>query len=119
MKRLVIFLLMLALPFTVAAKEKKHIKTSPDQECAECHGDVTRIWQEGKHGLMLVECVVCHGSTDKTFVAKPDTQKCAGCHGEEVKDVEKRLPPKARSCYLCHDYHSVGLSFHSKSKGGN
>lgn len=49
MKQLIILLLMLALPFTVAAKEKKHIKTSPDQACYECHDDVMQIWQDGKH----------------------------------------------------------------------
>jgi len=113
MKQLIIILLMLALPFTVAAKEKKHIKTSPDQACYECHGDVMQIWQDGKHGLMNVKCVVCHGPTDKNFIAKPDIYRCRGCHGEKVDDVEKKLPQKLRNCFLCHDKHSVITKFHS------
>ena len=27
-------------------------------------------WQDGKHGVMGVKCVVCHGSTDKNFIGK-------------------------------------------------
>ncbi|MCL4490324.1 MAG: hypothetical protein M1510_00230 [Nitrospirae bacterium] len=114
MKKLIILLLMLALPVTAVAKEKKHIKTSEDQECSECHGAQMQAWQEGKHGLMGVKCLVCHGSTDKNFVPKPDIYRCRGCHGEKVEDVEKKLPPKARDCFLCHDAHSVTARFHMK-----
>lgn len=114
MKKIIIFLLMLALPVAVIAKEKKHMKTPEDQECYECHGTQAQVWQDGKHGLMNVKCVVCHGSTDKNFVLKPDIYRCRGCHGEQVKDVENKLPPKLRNCFLCHDHHSVTTGFHMK-----
>lgn len=114
MKKVMILLLIVVLPLAVAAKEKQHAKTALDQDCSECHGAQAQAWQNGKHGLMNVSCAVCHGSTEKNFVAKPDMERCAGCHGEIVREVQKRLPPKARSCYLCHDPHAVTLRFHAK-----
>ncbi|BCB95909.1 hypothetical protein JZK55_08310 [Dissulfurispira thermophila] len=111
---LIVFSLILVLPLTVNAKDKKHIKTAEDQECYECHGTQMQVWQDGKHGLMNVKCVVCHGSTDKNFVSKPDIYKCRGCHGDKVSDVEKKLPLKLRDCFLCHDHHSVTPKFHTK-----
>lgn len=114
MERLIILFLIFALPVTVIAKEKKHIKTPEDQECYECHGNQMQVWQDGKHGLMNVKCVVCHGSTDKNLVAKPDIYRCRGCHGEKVKDVENKLPQKVRSCFLCHEHHSVTMKFHQE-----
>ena len=114
MKRLFIIFLILALPIMVAAKEKGHIKTPETQECAECHKSQAEAWQNGKHEVMGVKCIVCHGSTEKNFVAKPDIYKCRACHGEKVRDVEKKLHPKLKNCFLCHDAHSVTLRFHTK-----
>jgi hypothetical protein len=31
-----------------------------------------------------------------------------------VKDVESKLPLKARNCFLCHEPHSVASRFHSE-----
>ena len=114
MKKLIILIVVLVLPAAVLAKAKTHIKTSEDQECYECHGTQMQTWQDGKHGLMNVRCVVCHGSTEKNFTAKPDIYKCRGCHGEKVSDVEKRLPKAVQSCFLCHDHHAVTMKFHDK-----
>lgn len=121
MKRLVIFLIisLMAIPLPLIAKDKKtgHIKTAEYQECSECHTSEKELWDTGKHGLMNVKCVVCHGSTYKNFTAKPDIYKCSGCHSEKVADVEKKLLPKQKTCFLCHDAHSVAAKFHTK--GGN
>lgn len=117
MKKIIFFFLILVLPVAVIAKEKTHMKTSGDQECYECHGAQMQVWQDGKHGLMGVKCVVCHGSTDKNFTPKPDIYKCRGCHSEKVADVEKKLFPIQKTCFLCHDAHSVATKFHTK--GGN
>ena len=105
---------MLTIPIAAIAKEKKHVKTSVEQECSECHVSEAQLWEGGKHGLMNVKCVVCHGSTDEHFVAKPDIHKCSGCHWEKVMDVEKKLPPKVRKCSLCHALHSVKHKFHTE-----
>lgn len=104
---------MLAFPVTVVSKEKRHIKTD-DRECSECHVSEAQKWEEGKHGLMNVKCVVCHGSTDKNFEAAPGIIRCRGCHYDKVADVQKRLPPKIRQCSLCHALHSVKSKFHSE-----
>ncbi|HBR21656.1 MAG TPA: hypothetical protein DD713_03685 [Nitrospiraceae bacterium] len=114
MRRLIIILLMLTLPVAVMAKEKKHIKTAENQECSECHKSQAEAWQKGKHEVMGVKCIVCHGDADKNFAAKPDLYKCRGCHSTEVTDVEKKLPPKMKTCFLCHDAHSITLRFHTK-----
>lgn len=114
MKRLFIIFLILALPIMVAAKEKGHIKTPETQECSECHKSQAEAWQNGKHGVLDVKCVVCHGSTDKNFHAKPDINRCRGCHWEKVADVEKKLYPKERKCTLCHTLHSLKSKFHSE-----
>lgn len=114
MKRLITLLLILTMPAIAIAKENVHIETPVDQECYECHGTQMQVWQDGKHGLMNVKCVVCHGSTDKNFVAKPDIYRCRGCHGEKVMDVENKLPKKVQSCFLCHDHHALTNKFHEK-----
>lgn len=111
MKRLIAFLVILCLPVYAAALEKKHIKTSEDQECSECHTNQTELWNSGKHGLMNVKCVVCHGSPENNFHAKPGIDRCRGCHGEKVADVEKKLAPRERKCTLCHELHSVKSKF--------
>jgi hypothetical protein len=99
---------------SLAAAQKKHPPVPVDQECSDCHSTQAQVWQDGMHGLMNVKCVVCHDSADKNFIAKTDIYKCRGCHGEQVKDVEDKLPAKARNCFLCHDHHSVKAVFHTK-----
>jgi hypothetical protein len=118
MKKLVVLLLVCALPIAVSAKGKTHIKTAANQECSECHADQTRVWQEGKHGLMNVKCVVCHGSPEVNFTAKPGLNRCRGCHGDEVADVQKKLPARDRTCFLCHEHHTAAVKESAKNKTG-
>lgn len=113
MKKLLILLLVLALPLLIAAKPS-HMKTPETQECSECHPNQMSVWLEGKHGLLNVKCVVCHGSTDGKFSAKPGIYQCRGCHAEKVADVERTLSGKSRDCFLCHTNHSLSLRFHSE-----
>ena len=87
---------------------------SPDA-CESCHLDATpeveSAWEEGRHGLLLVRCVVCHGSTGKDFVRTPAPGRCAGCHAAEVaslapaKGAKRKGPPP--SCFACHDPHRL------------
>lgn len=113
---LLFFFLVPSLLYAPAAdaKGKKHIDIAPDQECADCHTAEAEKWMGGKHGLMNVKCVICHDSSEKSMAAKKDIYKCRGCHGEKVKDIEEKFPAKSRNCFMCHDYHSVTVSFHSK-----
>jgi hypothetical protein len=117
MKLWVVVLLMFTLPLAAVAAGKKHMKTD-GQECAECHADQEKVWLEGKHGLMNVKCVVCHGSPEENFAPKPGLNRCRGCHGEKVQDVEKKLSAKDRTCFLCHDNHTVTLKESAKTKAG-
>jgi predicted CXXCH cytochrome family protein len=123
MRKLMVLLLLLILPAAAGAAGKKHVKTSADQECSECHVDQARVWLEGAHGLMGVKCVVCHGSPEENFVSKPDITRCRGCHDEEVEQVAKKKVKAEKTCFPCHDRHSLVVKtapiapFHAK--GGN
>jgi hypothetical protein len=118
MRKLMVILLLLILPAAVSAAEKKHVKTSADQECSECHIDQARVWLEGAHGLMGVKCVVCHGSPEVNFTIKPGVDRCRGCHGDAVADIQKKLPAKEQTCFLCHEHHTVAVKESAKNRTG-
>lgn len=77
--------------------------------CAECHAqvtpEVTAQWQASRHGLALVKCVVCHGSTGADFRARPGSAGCAGCHPAEAAAASRAGAP-AR-CFDCHAPHAL------------
>jgi len=108
MKRILVLLFVLVLPSLLLAAAKKHMKTD-GQECSECHTAEDQSWMAGKHGLMNVKCVVCHGSPEENFAPKPGLGRCRGCHGDKVADVEKKLAAKDRTCFACHTNHTVAV----------
>jgi hypothetical protein len=77
--------------------------------CETCHARVTPAvaseWAGGPHGLNLVKCFVCHGSTGSEFVGKPATDGCAGCHAAQVTAVSAR--PEVQGCFSCHAPHGL------------
>lgn len=85
----------------------KHPAEPGDQECVECHEEQAKVWLSGKHGLMNVKCVVCHGDPETNFVSQPAMVRCRGCHADQVQDVEKKRAASEQSCFLCHDNHTV------------
>lgn len=97
---------VLALP-TLALAVDQHPAAPGDQECVECHAEQAEVWLSGKHGLMNVKCVVCHGDPETNFVGQPAMVKCRGCHSDQVQDVEKKRSSNEQSCFLCHDNHTV------------
>jgi hypothetical protein len=113
---LIVALLSLVLPVDSAAAGKPHVKTE-NQECEECHSSQEKVWLGGKHGLMGVKCVVCHGSPEQNFVPKPGVDRCRGCHEAEVSTVTM-LPAKDQACFLCHDHHTDALKESAKNKAG-
>lgn len=100
----------LVVPSAAMAAAKKHPREAIGQECTECHTNQEKIWEAGKHGLMGVKCVVCHGSPEKNFVPKPALTRCRGCHSDQVRQVATARNPKERTCFRCHDHHSVAAS---------
>ena len=94
------------LPVLALAADK-HPAAAGDQECVECHAEQAEVWLSGKHGLMNVKCVVCHGDPETNFVSQPAMVRCRGCHGDQVQDVEKKRAADKQSCFLCHDHHTV------------
>lgn len=72
--------------------------------CSSCHAQATpqvaAQWRDGRHGLSLVECMVCHGSTGADFKARPGTTACVGCHAEQVQSA-------SASCFSCHKPHAL------------
>lgn len=117
MKPILIVISALILPAIVFAADQKHQATS-GEECVECHADQEQVWLNGKHGLMNVKCVVCHGSPEENFYPHPGLNRCRGCHSEAVTDVEKGLPAKERSCFLCHEHHTVAVKDAAKNRSG-
>ncbi len=109
-KRLAILLLILVfLPAISTAAAKKHPTVPADQACEECHDQEAQVWQDNKHGLMGVKCVVCHGDTGKKFVARPASERCVGCHSEQVDGTAEGHKIKQKNCWTCHDGHSLKL----------
>jgi hypothetical protein len=115
---LCLILAVFAPALVPAAAAKKHTPDSAGRDCTECHTSQTQAWESGAHGLMNVKCVVCHGSPEENFMTKPSVNKCRGCHGEKVADVEKKLPAKDRTCFLCHENHTVSVKESAKNKSG-
>jgi hypothetical protein len=79
--------------------------------CLSCHSEktpeVVKQWEGGAHGLVLVKCFVCHGSTGKDFAARPQGgRRCEGCHAAEVASVTP-AKGKAQSCFACHAPHAL------------
>jgi hypothetical protein len=72
--------------------------------CATCHAQATpavvQQWSDGRHGLALVQCVVCHGSTEADFQRRPTTAACQGCHA-------KVAAPASQTCFGCHPPHAL------------
>ena len=86
-----------------------HPEVDVDLEgCAHCHAEATPAvvdqWKQGRHGLALVKCVVCHGSTGADFKARPGVGTCRGCHPREVASVAG-VP--AGGCFSCHPPHAL------------
>ncbi len=108
--------LLLASPAGLAA-EKRHPDTGADvapDACLTCHSgetpEIVNAWASGKHGLLLVKCFVCHGSTGKDFAGRPSPTRCRGCHASEVDSVTAVKGPQARKagdCFACHAPHAL------------
>ncbi len=83
------------------------------QSCAGCHADATpqiaKEWEAGRHGLSLVRCYVCHGSTGADFRARPDTAGCRSCHSLQAMGGPGAVAgAEPRSdCFTCHAPHAL------------
>ncbi|MBI5473593.1 MAG: hypothetical protein HY961_14735 [Ignavibacteriae bacterium] len=123
MNRLLIMLLAAVLLCSVEMvaqqKGKRHPATEPGQTCVECHEaltpEVVTGYEKSLHGVNTVPCIVCHGATDATFVAKPRKDRCLGCHESMMISVAKAFPKKNKECVECHVMHE--LSPHKKFGG--
>jgi hypothetical protein len=115
--------LALALAAAPAAARERHPPVSAAdaaEACEACHEKTTpavvREWAAGRHGLLLVKCFVCHGSTGKDFALRAGADRCAGCHPAEVASAAAILPAKAgggasaKGCFSCHSPHSLAAA---------
>lgn len=109
MKRLFVLIGLCLLIQAQAAwgATKKHPATPEEQECGECHAEQEKVWFNGKHGLMNVKCIACHGATDQNFTVTPGSAACRGCHADEVAQAAKAKGKKEKSCFSCHDRHAL------------
>jgi hypothetical protein len=92
------------------AAPAQHPEVDADLEsCATCHAQATpeivAQWSQGRHGLALVECVVCHGSTGADFRPRPESAGCRACHPVQVSSVTRGNTTKR--CFECHTAHAL------------
>ncbi len=112
--RILVALLAFSLaPAALAAAPKRHLDTKGEPECATCHRTALPAafvaWEASPHGVALVKCVVCHGSTGADFRAAPDASGCRGCHAAQVAALAKR---PVKDCFACHDPHALSANPH-------
>jgi hypothetical protein len=93
-----------------------HPDTGGDSDCAGCHAQATpaayQAWFDGKHGLNLVRCQVCHGSTGADFARRAAAERCRGCHGAQVDSLARAGMPAVKDCFACHAPHSLAANPH-------
>lgn len=89
----------------------KHVEVDFSQSCYDCHlntsPEIVAKWETGKHGQVNVGCFVCHGDGEEEFFAKPQGERCSGCHS--AKEVNFAALP-VKNCFGCHGGHD--LKFH-------
>ena len=119
---LLVATLLAAAPLGAAppvAKGAAHPAVDAAESCEGCHAEVTpkpyQLWFDGRHGLMGVKCVVCHGSVGSGFTRKPKADRCGGCHGENAAAMSVPFS-KGKSCFSCHHPHA--LNPHVAAAGG-
>jgi len=92
----------------LSGRDHPQVDTGLDT-CAGCHAQVTpRVaaqWRDGRHGMALVECFVCHGSTGTDFRPRPEPAGCRGCHPAQVASVTRE--GTTQSCFACHQAHAL------------
>ncbi len=114
--------LFLSSPAWGAGKTRPHPDTGGDQDCTGCHESsspaVVKAWTASPHGVALVKCLVCHGSTGKDFTRRPVADRCRGCHGAEV-DSARALAGKGVGCFTCHDPHALSARPHAARTSAN
>jgi hypothetical protein len=85
-----------------------HPAVPTEAACRDCHEQATPTsyltWADGKHGLDLVTCNVCHGSTGADFKRRPGPDRCQGCHPEQAESLAAPHM-KGKDCFSCHPAH--------------
>jgi hypothetical protein len=89
---------------------RSHPPVGDAASCEECHAQATprpfAEWRNGTHGINLVKCFVCHGSTGADFRRKPATDRCVGCHADQVASM-RSAAMKGKDCFTCHSPHAL------------
>ena len=117
MRPILALVLAAALPALAAPRARPHPDPKGEQECAACHRTRTpeefAAWEGSPHGLALVKCVACHGSTGKDFRARPAADGCRGCHAAQVESLASG---SVKDCYACHAPHSLSAKPHASAR---
>jgi hypothetical protein len=112
-------LLLVPLHATAASASKRHRPLDAAgalEACEACHAQATpaavTAWEGSAHGLTLVKCFVCHGSTGKDFQARGTAASCDGCHPAQAAVVVRAKDtraPRAAACFACHAPHTLAV----------
>jgi hypothetical protein len=98
----------------VRCEAAKHLDV-PEKyaDCVTCHAKTTaqiaQDWNDSKHGVTLVKCVVCHGQPDGKgsipFMAQPDPNViCVRCHEPSMQRMVAKYGEQL-DCNTCHPHH--------------
>jgi hypothetical protein len=118
LRALFVAAVLLAAPLAAAKPHPDVARGGDPDACLSCHREktpqVVQAWESGPHGLMLVKCFVCHGSTGKDFASLPDERRCQGCHADKVFTVVPVKGPQRgkqvpAECRTCHDGHTLAV----------
>jgi hypothetical protein len=114
MSRLTLLVALVPLLLAAAPKKVGHPDAGPNpaaDACETCHTDATpgavKAWEGSPHGLALVKCFACHGSTGADFARTPAPRRCEGCHPAEYASVAAANGAKAAGCFACHAPHAL------------
>ena len=128
MRRTVITAILLAsvlvAPTMAASTEEsavEHMEVEATDTCDGCHAEITpgihADWYGSKHGLLNVKCFVCHGAVGEEFRLEPESDRCVGCHYEQVQSLSTEMM-EGKTCFSCHPPHALGPHAADSEEGG-
>ena len=109
----------ITLVIASAQGENPPAAQTPSSDCATCHTDTKKTWEDGAHGKSeLATCETCHGSAPADHPQTPmsidrSSDLCIRCHSDARFGVDDWNASKhnqlGMDCATCHEPHSTSL----------
>ena len=99
-------------------------------ECADCHAQAMKLWENSHHKSGNVSCIVCHKLAQSSgehpenakYTVESEETTCLVCHTELAGDnIAGQLATSQHgqvglTCVSCHEQHSQGLKLSEGSR---